>query len=288
MRIRPGDPGDLERLISIRDAGLSLLAGARPVPERGAPPDPALFLALGRHLLATGAVFVADDPDPVGFAAAVMRDGVWFLSQLWVVPERHGEGIGAALMDEALRWGRGASTFSVVSSSHPAAQTLYLRRSMYPQWSQYQFEGTAESVEMPEGMEPLAEDDASWVDELDRAVVGLARPEDHDFYRREGATALGLRRGGASAGYVYAWREGESAGRVGPVVAADAADVPLLLRAARSLTGGRMRLTIPGTNWLAMGEAVRLRLRLDWTNTFMASSPIGDGARHLSAGGALP
>ena len=79
---------------------------------------------------------MAEDPEPVGFSAAVVRDGVWFLSQLWVLPKRQGRGIGSRLLDETLTWGRGAKTFSVVASPHPAALLVSLRASMYPVWTQ--------------------------------------------------------------------------------------------------------------------------------------------------------
>ena len=65
---------------------------------------------------------------PVGFSSAIIRDGVWFLSQLWVAVDRQGSGIGSALLDEALAWGHGSSIFSVVASPFPGAQTVYMRR----------------------------------------------------------------------------------------------------------------------------------------------------------------
>jgi putative acetyltransferase len=47
-----------------------------------------------------------------------------------VAPDRRGEGIGAALLDEAIRWARGAGVEKIVLSVYPsntAAISLYRR-----------------------------------------------------------------------------------------------------------------------------------------------------------------
>jgi GNAT superfamily N-acetyltransferase len=245
--------------------------------------EPDERLPLYRHLLATGAVFVAEDPEPAGFSAAVVRDGTWFLSQLWVLPERHASGIGSTLLDEALSWGRGSRAFSVVSSPHPAAQLMYLRASMFPLWVQHEMTGSDLPVaEPPEGVDALGEEDRGWVDELDREVRGVARPQDHDFWRAN-ARGVALRRDGSPIGYVYAWPNG----KVGPGAVRDPRDTPLLVRAARSVVGGPATFAVPSPNWAAMAELVRSGFAPFGSTTFMASRPLGDGSRYLSGGGAL-
>lgn len=235
-----------------------------------------------RHLLATGAIFVAEDPDPIGFSAAVVRDDVWFLSQLWVLPDHHGRGAGGALLDEALAWGRGASTFTVIASPHPAAQILYLRASMYPLWSQIEATGKSSAGSMPAGVDDLKVGDQPWVDEVDREVRGIARPEDHGLWRKM-AGGLALRREGRPAGYVYVWPDG----KVGPGAVRDPADMPAILAAAGYRAGGTMSLAVPATNWTALRELVRDGFQLAGSNTFMASRPLPDASRYLSSGGAL-
>lgn len=283
MRIRRADEDDLLPLAGVFAATASdLLERYRPEGLEHLSLDPQERLPIYRHLLATGAVFVAEDPEPVGFAAAVVRDGVWFLSQLWVLPERHGAGTGSALIDEALAWGEGCSAFTTIASPHPAAQTLYLRRSMFPMWVQMEFVGRGEVPEMPDGVTPLADQDGSWVEDLDREVRGTARPEDHAYFRR-GAQAFAFRRDGEPAGYVYLW----PGGKVGPGAVRVSLDVAVLLRAALHLSGGALAVAVPSTNWAALGELTRLGMRLVGSNTFMASRAVGDATRYLSSGGAL-
>jgi GNAT superfamily N-acetyltransferase len=243
-------------------------------------------LPLYRHLRETGAVFVAEDDGlPVGFSAAVVRQGVWFLSQLWVLPEHHAGGIGSALLDEALAWGRegGARTFSVVASPHPAAQLMYLRASMYPLWTQLELTaGEARRPEAPPGVLPITEGDLGWVADLDRDVRGIVRPEDHAFWRGH-ATGLALRRDDRPAGYVYVWEDG----KVGPGAAAEPRDVVSLIQAARHQAVGPVTFSVPSSNWTALHELVRLGFAPLGSNTFMASAPVADGTRYLSSGGAL-
>lgn len=284
MRIRRADQGDLPLLARIfARSATDLMERYRPEQVGRFPVDAEGRLFMYRHLRETGVLFVAEDPDPVGFSGAIVRDGVWFLSQLWVLPERQGGGIGGALLDHALAWGRGARAFTVLSSPHPAAVTLYLRASMYPLWVQHELAGGRRPVgEPPPGMDSLTEDDQPWLDELDREVRGAARPEDHVLFRAE-ATGLALRRDGAPRGYIYAWEDG----KVGPGAALDPTDTPDLLRAARRAVGGPITVAVPSSNWTALRELTGAGLSPVGTNTFLASRDLGDGARYLSSGGAL-
>ena len=292
MRIRQADEQDLPALAGVFAASAEdLLSRYRPDNSDLWPVNPDASLPVYRHVHATGAVFVALDPEPVGFSAAVVRDGVWFLSQLWVVPKRQGTGIGSALLDEALRWGEGASAFTVVSSPHPGAQTLYMRRSMYPLWMQVDLFGEAgDAGELPDGFEALSDDDQPWLDEIDREVRGVARPVDHAFWR-EAATGIAFRRDGQAHGYVYVWPPGgwaaQPRSKIGPGGVLDPRDMPRLVSAALHLSGGAVSAAVPSTNWSALNELVRAGFRLSVTNTFMASRPLPDGSRYLSSGGSL-
>ena len=282
MRIRRADESDFPALAEIQISGREWLA-RRYEPEtlHQFPADPAASMVTLGHLHRTGAVFVAEDPGPVGFASAIVRDDVWFLSQLWVAMERHGSGIGSALLDEALAWGHGSSIFSVVASPFPGAQTLYMRRSMFPVWHAMEFEGKPGTVEAVQTAE-LGPGDAPWVDELDRVVRGVARPEDHSFLR-EHARGIALRRGEDPLGYLYAWPDG----KLGPGAVRDGRDTGELLRAGIAAGSGHVTLVVPTTNWAALQEVTRLGLRLVSKTVFMASRAMPDGGRYFSSGGSL-
>jgi len=282
MRIRRADESDFRALAEIQIAGREWLA-SRYEPEtlHQFPADPGASTLTLEHLHRTGAVFVADDPEPVGFASAIVRDGIWFLSQLWVEVDRQGSGVGSALLDEALAWGHGSSIFSVVASPFPGAQALYMRRSMFPVWQAMEFEGEPGGGDGADGPE-LGPGDASWVDELDREVRGVARPEDHAFFR-EHAKGIALRRGGEPLGYLYVW----PGGKLGPAAVRDGRDTAELLRAGIAAGPKRVSIVVPATNWAALQEVTRLGLRFVSRTVFMASRAMPDGARYLSSGGAL-
>lgn len=284
MQIRRATEADLGDAIDVFMAGAAYMV-RRYAPEQAIAfpgDDPSRFEPLWRHLLSTGAMWIADDPEPAGVGAAYLRDDWWFLALLFVRPEAHGRGIGSRLLDEALAWGTGASAYTVVASSTPAAQALYLRRSMFPVWMQQQWEGTVARTEEPPGITTLTPADDRWVAALDRDARGIARPEDHAFFAAHGE-GLALRRGEDPLGYIYV----SPSGRIGPSAAWDAADQPALLRAALSRVQGKIALHVPSTNWTMLQEVAKLGLHLTGANTFMSSRPMPTGSRYLPAGGAL-
>lgn len=283
MRIRAADERDLETLVAIFARAFEhVVERYRPDQAHLVPIDAEGRIPFLRHLHRTGLIVVADDPRPVGFAAAVVRDGVWFLSQLWVLPDHHRSGIGSALLDEALSIGRGASAFCTVSSPHPAAQLLYLRTSMFPLWTQIEMGGGKDDrPRRPDGVRELTGTDQRWVDELDREVRGMARPEDHAFWRGQDGSALALERAGRPAGYLYVWPDG----KIGPGAVRDPADVAVAIQAARHVATGPPIFAVPSTNWRALGELVRLGFApIAATNTFMASRALADGSRYFPTG----
>jgi GNAT superfamily N-acetyltransferase len=282
VRIREAEEADLERLLGIFATALEhLIRNYRPAEAHLLPVDTAGRLPFLRHLRRSGLLVVADDPEPVGFAGAILREGTWFLSQLWVRPDHHRGGVGSALLDEALAYGRGASAFATMASPHPAAQLLYLRAWMFPMWISMEMAGgDGDRPGRPDGVRDLAEGDQDWVDDLDREVRGSARPEDHAFWRSEEGTALVVEGSGGPGGYVYVGPDG----KVGPGAVRDAGDIPTLIEASRH--GGGTTFPVPSTNWRALGELIRLGFRtIGPTTTFMASRPLGDGRRYFPTGG---
>lgn len=192
--------------------------------------------------------------------------------------------MGAALLDEALAWGAGSRAFTVMASLHPGAQTLYLRRSMFPVWVGDAFVSVAPLPipELPDGTDAIDVTDQSWIDDLDGRVRGIARPEDHRHFQ-EMARGVVLRRGGRPVGYVYVWPDA----RVGPGAVEEAGDFRRLLEAARHLAGDRLRIMVPSTNWTVLKEIVGLGLRPIGGTTFMSSRPVCDGRLYLPGGGFL-
>ena len=109
VTVRPADEGDLDAVVAV---------GHRTWPPTYEPLAGADYVAMGlakwwsaeatRPLIDAGRVTVAEvDGEVVGVAAAGPLDGRLVLWKLYVVPERQGAGIGAALLDAVLEGARG-------------------------------------------------------------------------------------------------------------------------------------------------------------------------------------
>ncbi len=128
-RIRPLLAAD------VRPAALVAAASIAPyIPEEERPAPDVLAADLAaktRHLLGTdpGGCWVAEDGDGavIGMALALLRDGLWGLSQFGVAPDHQGRGVGRPLLDAAFAYGAAARAHVIMSSSDPRAMRRYHR-----------------------------------------------------------------------------------------------------------------------------------------------------------------
>src|SRR5687767_1130019 len=95
-------------------------------------PPPNLEAALGRlrRLLETdpgGAWLAERDGAVAGCAIALLREGLWGLSLLFVDPSAQGTGAGRELLARAWAYGAGARGHVILSSTDPRAMRAYAR-----------------------------------------------------------------------------------------------------------------------------------------------------------------
>jgi GNAT superfamily N-acetyltransferase len=156
----------------------------------------------------------------VGYARSVVREGVWSLTEFFVLPGHHRQGIGGALLARCMEEGDafGADTRLVLASQHPGADSLYVRKlDCYPRLPMVMVVGTLSKLRAPaSGTPPIVEtsvpfadpdlsrqaaratgeilraeplvltpETAAAIDALDRRIVGYARPLEHLFWERE-------------------------------------------------------------------------------------------------------
>ncbi len=237
----------------------------------------------------------------VGYAQAIVRGDIWFLSQLFVQPEVHALGVGQELLRCAMDYGRerASRVFSVVSSISPAAQSLYMRNGMYPIGIGYRMSGPIEpftTLPEPDGNRKKIVDCSGWQDrmaELDAQVFGAERREDHEMYLRRHvgsdatSASFGLTRDGEFAGYAYV----EDGGRIAPIAAREPTDqLPLLRMCAewlheRDVTDGRMWIT--SLNPTMMRAALDAGWRIGSWSFLLTSEPFGQFDRYHPSGGLL-
>lgn len=172
----------------------------------------------------------------VGFASAVIRERLWFLSMLFVLPEFQGAGVGHRLLARVLPEDDAMARSTATDSAQPISSALYASYGIVPRMPLLNLSGLPLRPEafgeLPSGVVPVPFESiaagppdgpghrrlAEAVDGLDRKVLGVAQSVDHGFLLSEGRHGW-LYQGpdGLPVGYGYA---GE-AGRLGPVAAHD-------------------------------------------------------------------
>jgi GNAT superfamily N-acetyltransferase len=301
----------------------------RPLPSPYLDP----LLTLLEHLLATDperflvAVRPAGPGGPhgkeqvVGFGIAAQREHVWFLSQLYVLPNEQGQGIGRAILtqilpslpaghEDALRpdAGRAPSLAPIedevadrrpgilamcTDSAQPVSNGLYARFGIVPRVPVFNLVGTPNPsalARLPVGVgaEPFGRGGtAHTLDSIDRIVLGYAHPADHDLLRASGRTGFVYRSDdGRAVGYGYS----SEAGRFGPVALLDATlTAPVLGHLMHTIRPrGATSAWVPGSNDRAMVALLRAGLRIEGFPALLCwSRPFGQFETYLPASLAL-
>lgn len=236
------------------------------------------IIRLQHHLVATDpgrfVVAVADDRI-VGFAAAVMREHLWFLSMCFVRPADQRHGVGRRMVEAILPAADSGATLATATDSvQPISNGLYSRFGIMPRLPLLSITGYLTNPEtlpdLPPGVvavpfETIAagppgdagqRELAATVGALDRELLGVEHPQDHRFLRLEGRHGYLYRDAiGVSQGYGYAWETG----RMGPVaVRAEALIGPILGHLLRAVPArGAQAIWVPG----AAGSAIATLLR---------------------------
>jgi GNAT superfamily N-acetyltransferase len=304
LAYRPVRPDELATCADIWRAGINDYI--RRLNQPDVPDEVQPLIRLYAHMQATDperfvvATFPTGSGDGeervVAFAAATLRERVWFLSMCFVLPEHQGAGVGRALVervrppdDPATR--RGTAT----DSAQPISNALYATLGIVPRLPLLNLIGDLHGTDafgpLPSGVTPLSfealeaddghEDLADTIDALDREVLGAAHPVDHRWLRQESRRGW-LYRGpdGGVLGYGYA----SEAGRVGPVAVRDEALLaPVVghLGAAVRPRGG-YALWLPGSADRTIVAALRAGFRLEPFPLLLCwDRPFADFARYL-------
>lgn len=235
------------------------------------------------HILETdpkATVLALADGAPCGFASSYRRDGFWFLSFLFVLPDRQTAGVGRALLDAVMPADE-ITRALVVESFQPASTGLYASYGITPRSVRYGLTGPTNTAALPElpavvRAEPLHADGVPGLEEIDRQHLGYSRPQDHRWWLA-GMRGWVYRRGDEIVGYGYL----DADGRVGPALGSDQETVCAVMA---DLV---MRLDDPSAAWIALrGETSNL------FRTFVRAGarirPSGYLYLYCSSGGPLP
>ncbi len=150
-----------------------------------------------RHLLRSdpGGAFVAErDERIIGVALALLREGLWYLSLLTVLPDEQGAGAGGELFRRALAYGASSLSGMITSSEDPRARALYARAG-FELRATVQAEGTLDRARLPPphpGVRTLAASELDALAGVSRALRGAAHTIDLQFAQRTGSLVFGL------------------------------------------------------------------------------------------------
>jgi GNAT superfamily N-acetyltransferase len=158
LTYRPARPDELVACAEVwRD---SINDYIRVLNQPDMPPDTASLVRLYAHLQSTDPerFVVATTPEPdadggeriVAFASALMRERLWFLSMLFVLPEAQGAGVGRAQLERVGPADDGAAfRATATDSAQPISNALYASLGIVPRVPLLNLIGT------PTGVEPF-------------------------------------------------------------------------------------------------------------------------------------
>jgi len=232
----------------------------------------------------------------IGFASAVRRGPVWFLSMLFVRPGEQAAGVGRALLRLVLPADADDATLATVTdTAQPISNGLYASFGIVPRQVMFNLVGRPARPEalaaLPDGVHAIrfaaeapAERDRVADAELaglDRETLGFAHREDHEFVRRQGRVGFAYRDGrGELLGYGYA----SEVGRIGPIATRDPAlHAPIVGHLLDAVVPrGASAIWVPGAAGETMSMLVRAGLRMEGFPVLVCwSRPFADFARYL-------
>jgi GNAT superfamily N-acetyltransferase len=303
VTIRPATPEDLGTCAAIWRTSINDYI--RRLGQVEIPPEVHPVTRLFVHLQATDPerflVAVGQDEQVVAFGSAIVREGLWYLSMLFVLPESQGAGLGREILQRLLPGeGTGATSRATATDSvQPISNALYATHDIVPRMPLLSLTGLPQRPaafgELPSGVVPLPFDELAAgppdglghrmlveaIDTLDRELLGVAHPMDHRFLRSESRRGW-LYRGpdGVPVGYGYA---GE-AGRVGPVAVRDEALLAPIIGHLTSavVPRGAFAIWVGGAADRALVPALQAGFRLDAFPVLLCwDRPFGDFSRYL-------
>jgi len=228
----------------------------------------------------------------VGAAYAVLRDEVWYLGALHVLPEFQSQKIGSELIRRTLAGTTPTTALTVLTDAgNPVSNGLYMRFGMLPQAATVTLDGpigrrTADDDAPSLTARPIdGIRDAAALAAYDEASIGFARPTDHEFWLGvPGLLGRIVERDGAARGYLYV----SEAGSIGPVAVADSRDLPAALDLAADLAAdaGAASLHIRnfGSARGAMDWAVRRGLKVGGIGLLLSTRPVGRFEGYVTSG----
>jgi GNAT superfamily N-acetyltransferase len=235
-----------------------------------------------------GVWLAEDDGDIAGFALSWVCGRLWFLAELFVAPDRQGQGIGNKLLERTL-WHAseaGAIEKSLITFAfNVASQGLYVRHGLFPRVPLHLCTAERPSLARRAQSATLRTTsirgtvaDLEMLRRLDIATLGVSREKHHRFLLADPAIdGVFLEEAGQCIGYAYV----AATGHVGPLAVIRADAMPAAFRTALAMAAAgeapKISVFVPSPSAalaIAAGEGMRFTLPMmlmsardygDWT-----------------------
>lgn len=288
--VRPASAGELacaEELVvrSIND--LTVRHGFGPI-ARSRPPD---FQAFCLRDDPRGVWLAEEDGEIVGFALSWVCGRLWFLAELFVAPDRQGQGIGNELLDRTMQHASqaGATEKSLITFAfNVVSQGLYVRHGLLPRVPIHLCSAERKSL-LPHAQgsalraTPIRTTaaDLGMLRQLDVTTLGVSREKHHRYLlgdpRMKGVF---LEERGERVGYAYV----AASGHIGPLAVMHAHAMPGAFRAALAMAVGgdakQISVFVPGTSD-ALAIAASQGMRFALPMVLMSTRDCCDWTRYL-------
>jgi GNAT superfamily N-acetyltransferase len=241
------------------------------------------------HVIRRGGAQVAVIDDAVvGFGATIDTGRSVHLADLFVHPDRLGQGIGRPLLESVFA---GSAVRTTFASDDPRALPLYVRAGMQPIWPSLYLQGVASTLPSPGGAVRTESAESGRLAALERAWTGIDRSVDHAYWAgMAGADPFVVLDGDEVAGFGYARvRQAAPIRAVDRlVIHPDADPVATTIAAmARAGQGGPVFVCLLGVH-PAIRPLLEAGFRIVDRDQFMTSDPgVLDPVRHVPNPGML-
>lgn len=238
-----------------------------------------------------GVWLAEDDGEIAGFALSWVCGRLWFLAELFVAPDRQGQGIGNQLLERTLQHAiqagaadRGLITFAF----NLVSQGLYVRHGLLPRVPiQLCSAERAALLRHPPGAAldatPIRATpaDLEALRQIDLASLGVSREKHHRYLLGDpGMDGVFLGEGGERIGYAYVARTGH----IGPLAVMHAQAMPGAFRTAlaRAVASDARQVSVfvPGPS-AALAIAARRDMRFTLPMVLLSTRDFGDWMRYF-------
>lgn len=229
-----------------------------------------------------------EDSRIVGFGRSIERDGLFELTEFFVLPKRQSKGVGRALLEHVFPR-RPGQVRSIIATTDERALTRYYAAGTVPRFPILTLSGPPQRDQGERALmaDPLRSAHTLELDalrEIELATLESARGEAEIRWLLGDREGYLYRRASNPVGFAFVGKRG-----MGPIAALDPSVLPDILlhvedRAA-SLGLQRIEFQLPGPNEVAARHLLSRGFRIDpWVNVLMSDRPFGQFDRVMGFG----